>query len=164
MVCMCSKTVPQDSRGVELDFKCELHRFESRRNQVSRAARLLCEVLSRSRSWRILLNVSFFSFLDVVRFSPSFCLSLLGADERLSGFSRRLRIHRFLFSFGLSARSCEARDRTQMSSPGVEPGLSRPQRDVLTTRRCGRLTLCGSVHVHMNSPTSNLERCAREDV
>ena len=26
-----------------------------------------------------------------------------------------------------------------MSSPGVEPGLSRPQRDVLTTRRCGLL-------------------------
>ena len=26
----------------------------------------------------------------------------------------------------------------QMSTPGVEPGLSRPQRDVLTTRRCGR--------------------------
>ena len=28
-----------------------------------------------------------------------------------------------------------------MSTPGVEPGLSRPQRDVLTTRRCGRLML-----------------------
>ena len=26
-----------------------------------------------------------------------------------------------------------------MSTPGVEPGLSRPQRDVLTTRRCGPL-------------------------
>ena len=26
-----------------------------------------------------------------------------------------------------------------MSTPGVEPGLSRPQRDVLTTRRCGLL-------------------------
>ena len=25
-----------------------------------------------------------------------------------------------------------------LSTPGVEPGLSRPQRDVLTTRRCGR--------------------------
>ena len=24
-----------------------------------------------------------------------------------------------------------------MTAPGVEPGLSRPQRDVLTTRRCG---------------------------
>ena len=40
----------------------------------------------------------------------------------------------------------------KMTTPGVEPGLSRPQRDVLTTRRCGRLisswrtpwlTLCG---------------------
>ena len=27
----------------------------------------------------------------------------------------------------------------RMSTPGVEPGLSRPQRDVLTTRRCGLL-------------------------
>ena len=27
----------------------------------------------------------------------------------------------------------------KMTTPGVEPGLSRPQRDVLTTRRCGRL-------------------------
>ena len=25
----------------------------------------------------------------------------------------------------------------KMTAPGVEPGLSRPQRDVLTTRRCG---------------------------
>ena len=29
----------------------------------------------------------------------------------------------------------------KMSSPGVEPGLSRPQRDVLTTRRWGLLLL-----------------------
>eukprot|EP00973_Karenia_brevis_P027257 3759594-Karenia_brevis.AAC.1 len=27
--------------------------------------------------------------------------------------------------------------RHRMTTPGVEPGLSRPQRDVLTTRRCG---------------------------
>ena len=27
----------------------------------------------------------------------------------------------------------------EMSTPGVEPGLSRPRRDVLTTRRCGQL-------------------------
>ena len=25
----------------------------------------------------------------------------------------------------------------EMTAPGVEPGLSRPQRDVLTTGRCG---------------------------
>ena len=34
-----------------------------------------------------------------------------------------------------------------MSTPGVEPGLSRPRRDVLTTRRCGlhmRCNLCSS--------------------
>ena len=29
------------------------------------------------------------------------------------------------------------RRSSKMSTPGVEPGLSRPQRDVLTTRRCG---------------------------
>ena len=28
-----------------------------------------------------------------------------------------------------------------MSTPGVEPGLSRPPRDILTTRRCGLLCL-----------------------
>ena len=27
--------------------------------------------------------------------------------------------------------------QNEMSSPGVEPGLSRPRRDVLTTRRWG---------------------------
>ena len=27
----------------------------------------------------------------------------------------------------------------EMTTPGVKPGLSRPQRDVLTTRRCGLL-------------------------
>jgi hypothetical protein len=27
----------------------------------------------------------------------------------------------------------------KLTTPGVEPGLSRPRRDVLTTRRCGRL-------------------------
>ena len=32
-----------------------------------------------------------------------------------------------------------------MTAPGVEPGLSRPQRDVLTTRRCGRNS---SVRMH----------------
>ena len=31
------------------------------------------------------------------------------------------------------------RGREPVSTPGVEPGLSRPQRDVLTTRRCGLL-------------------------
>ena len=35
------------------------------------------------------------------------------------------------FEFGLARGSCE------MTAPGVEPGLSRPRRDVLTTRRCG---------------------------
>ena len=31
------------------------------------------------------------------------------------------------------------RNEQKMTTPGVEPGLSRPQRDVLTTRRCGLL-------------------------
>ena len=34
---------------------------------------------------------------------------------------------------------CALLDAAKMSTPGVEPGLSRPQRDVLTTRRCGLL-------------------------
>ena len=29
------------------------------------------------------------------------------------------------------------RNRVQVSTPGFEPGLLRPQRDVLTSRRCG---------------------------
>ena len=32
-----------------------------------------------------------------------------------------------------------SRQQQSMSTPGVEPGLSRPQRDVLTTRRCGHM-------------------------
>ena len=45
----------------------------------------------------------------------------------------------------------------KMSTPGVEPGLSRPRRDVLTTRRCGpclvketltNLTRCGFINMH----------------
>ena len=38
-----------------------------------------------------------------------------------------------------------------MSTPGVEPGLSRPQRDVLTTRRCGLLCLA-----HPSDPGKDL--------
>ena len=34
----------------------------------------------------------------------------------------------------------------KLTTPGVEPGLSRPQRDVLTTRRCGRLSCAGRTH------------------
>ena len=34
-------------------------------------------------------------------------------------------------------RHVQAMQQSKMSAPGVEPGLSRPQRDVLTTRRCG---------------------------
>ena len=30
----------------------------------------------------------------------------------------------------------------KVSTPGVEPGLSRPRRDVLTTRRCGPCVSC----------------------
>ena len=40
---------------------------------------------------------------------------------------------------------------TKMSTPGVEPGLSRPQRDVLTTRRCGLLCLA-----HPSDPGKDL--------
>ena len=34
-----------------------------------------------------------------------------------------------------------------LSTPGVEPGLSRPQRDVLTTRRCGRYECAHKHHI-----------------
>ena len=39
-------------------------------------------------------------------------------------------------------KGCKSALARNMSTPGVEPGLSRPQRDVLTTRRCGP---CGGV-------------------
>ena len=37
-------------------------------------------------------------------------------------------------TYGLQCQVCYLRN---VSTPGVEPGLSRPRRDVLTTRRCG---------------------------
>ena len=43
------------------------------------------------------------------------------------------------------------RRSSKMSTPGVEPGLSRPQRDVLTTRRCGLLCLA-----HPSDPGKDL--------
>ena len=53
-----------------------------------------------------------------------------------------------LASLALRAATCKDRlldaaalwrTLRKMTTPGVEPGLSRPRRDVLTTRRCGRL-------------------------
>ena len=41
-----------------------------------------------------------------------------------------------------------------MSTPGVEPGLLRPQRDVLTTRRCGPL--------HMRKSSQERTSCAQD--
>ena len=42
---------------------------------------------------------------------------------------------------GKEARAGKAwlggRQMLSMTTPGVEPGLSRPRRDVLSTRRCG---------------------------
>ena len=40
-----------------------------------------------------------------------------------------------------------------MTTPGVEPGLSRPRRDVLATRRCGRIntTTIPALHATPNS-------------
>ena len=60
-----------------------------------------------------------------------------------------------------------------MSAPGVEPGLARPQRDVLTTRRCGPLhddrsrvtyarhvmflvRTCSKVHDSMSAPDTKM--------
>ena len=42
---------------------------------------------------------------------------------------------------------------SNMTTLGVEPGLSRPQRDVLTTRRCGRMVqACNSNQLQMYLP------------
>ena len=38
-------------------------------------------------------------------------------------------------------------EKQEMTAPGVEPGLSRPQRDALTTRRCGLDTSPPRCHV-----------------
>ena len=38
---------------------------------------------------------------------------------------------------------CASVGLVKVSSPGVEPGLSQPQRDVLTTRRWGLVWLAG---------------------
>ena len=47
--------------------------------------------------------------------------------------------------------SCPAGSlKCEMSTPGVEPGLSRPQHDVLTTRRCGLMQVV---------PTQTLRAC-----
>ena len=35
--------------------------------------------------------------------------------------------------------TCDVNRPAKLTTPGVEPGLSRPRRDVLTTRRCGRM-------------------------
>ena len=45
---------------------------------------------------------------------------------------RRQRAVKELWLFSARCRDC-----CWMTTPGVEPGLSRPRRDVLTTRRCG---------------------------
>ena len=39
------------------------------------------------------------------------------------------------------APNTRAKLERNMSTPGVEPGLSRPRRDVLTTRRCGQFVV-----------------------
>ena len=48
-------------------------------------------------------------------------------------------------------RRHQKKECAKMSTPGVEPGLSRPQRDVLTTRRCGLLCLA-----HPSDPGKDL--------
>ena len=48
-----------------------------------------------------------------------------------------------------------SRQNTFLSTPGVEPGLSRPQRDVLTTRRCG-LGFDGSQFTNCKDSAQNI--------
>ena len=50
------------------------------------------------------------------------------------------------------AKCTEARSVAQMSSPGVEPGLSRPRRDVLTTRRWGPWSTCANFYSNLVFP------------
>ena len=54
-----------------------------------------------------------------------------------------------------AASLSRARGRAKtVSTPGVEPGLSRPQRDVLTTRRCGLLRTDNTNQRNVGKPTS----------
>ena len=61
------------------------------------------------------------------------------ARRASDGFSTKQSAWLLFVSHSLVDSSPSSRSQTlTMSTPGVEPGLSRPQRDVLTTRRCGR--------------------------
>ena len=54
--------------------------------------------------------------------------------------SRCQRMHLLLTRHGECAYTAQrSACACILTAPGVEPGLSRPQRDVLTTRRCGLL-------------------------
>ena len=48
-----------------------------------------------------------------------------------------------------------------MTTPGVEPGLSRPQRDVLTTRRCGLLREHKQTSKHPHTLAKQKENVSR---
>ena len=45
-----------------------------------------------------------------------------------------------------------------MTTPGVEPGLSRPRRDVLTTRRCGLSSAEALLEILRRMPEERLGR------
>ena len=57
---------------------------------------------------------------------------------------------RFLVAWDSPGAAEQQRSET-LTIPGVEPGLSRPQRDVLTTRRDGHLRLADLCHNHTNT-------------
>ena len=67
-------------------------------------------------------------------------------------------VHRLLISYRDRDRGrgpSEAAWKQCLSTPGFEPGLSRPQRDVLTTRRCGPQIHCNRCeHQHYLTPGS----------
>ena len=56
------------------------------------------------------------------------------------GQGRHPSLSQFVLALVSALRTTFGR-RKLLTTPGVEPGLSRPQRDVLTTRRCGRLQI-----------------------
>ena len=64
--------------------------------------------------------------------------ALLWTSERLRAYTptRAASCQAMTLSPYLGNMFCEP--PPTMSTPGFEPGLSRPQRDVLTTRRCGQ--------------------------
>ena len=83
------------------------------------------------------------------------CQATMAAGEALSG---RVLMVDCLHAAWAQAAQTDGTMRYHcqlLSTPGFEPGLSRPQRDVLTTRRCGPQIHCNRCeHQHYLTPGS----------